>query len=93
MNRIFNRSQKGFYPMTTKTEAKAKADALTILMATAEAVREAGRIPSGTLYAILMGRVDFEGYTRMIDILEGAGLIEKRSHELVWTGPALEVRP
>ena len=66
--------------------------ALAITIATAEAVREARQIPSGTLYAMLMGKVDFEGYQGLLRTLSGAGLIQVMpSHMVVWTGPELEV--
>jgi hypothetical protein len=62
--------------------------ALLVLTAVAETIRELGSVPSGHLYATLMGRMDFEAYTKMLDTLKGAGLItESRSHELVWIGP------
>ncbi len=60
-----------------------------MLTAVSEAIREAGRIPSGTLYAVLMGKVNIAGYEKMIGILKGAGLVEERSHELIWIGPRL----
>ncbi len=70
----------------TKEQLKS---AFTMLTAVSEAIREAGRIPSGTLYAVLMGKVNIAGYEKMIGILKGAGLVEERSHELIWIGPRL----
>lgn len=70
----------------SKDQVKA---AFTMVAAVAEAVREAGRIPSGTLYAALMGKVDLAGYEKLVGILKGAGLVEERSHELIWIGPSL----
>lgn len=71
----------------TKSEVAA---ALKITLAVAEAIREAKEIPSGTLYTILMGRVDFFGYQAMIQNLKNAGLVkETASHLLTWTGPEL----
>ena len=64
---------------------------LTLLFAASEAIREAGEIPSGTLYAVLAGRVDFIGYEKMVRVLKGAGLVaEDRGHLLRWIGPHLE---
>ena len=60
------------------------------MAATAEAIREAGRIPSGTLYAMLMGKMDFQAYSVLIRTLKNAGLVEERTHELIWIGPNLE---
>jgi hypothetical protein len=65
--------------------------ALAITFATAEAIREAREIPSGTLYTMLMSKVDFAGYQCLLGTLTKAGLIEVRaSHMIVWTGPELE---
>lgn len=64
--------------------------ALEMVFAVSEAIREAGEVPSGTLYAFLMGRVSLEGYNKIIGILKGAGLIKESNHLLAWTGPILE---
>lgn len=71
---------------STKEQLKS---AFTMLTAVSEAIREAGRIPSGTLYAVLMGKVDIAGYEKTIGLLKGAGLVEERSHELIWIGPRI----
>lgn len=63
---------------------------LAILLAVSETVREAKRVPSGTVYAALIGRVTFEGYQALIRTLKGAGLIEERAHELIWVGPEVQ---
>lgn len=65
-----------------------------VIMAVSETIRQAKRCPSGTIYAALMGRVDMEGYQRILSILKGAGLIEMtKGGELVWVGPAIAERP
>ena len=46
-----------------------------------------GGVPSGHLWARLDGRMTFETYTSIIGILKRAGLIEERSHLLIWKGP------
>ena len=71
----------------TKEELKA---ALHMLVAVAEAIREAKSVPSGHLYAMLCGKVDAAGYERMIGQLKGAGVVEERNHLLVWCGPQPE---
>ena len=71
---------------TTPTKEQLKA-AFLMLAAVTEAIREAKRIPSGTLYAMLIGKVDLAGYEKMIRMIKGAGLIEEKNHELVWIGP------
>mgnify|MGYP001377281060 CR=1 FL=1 len=64
-------------------------DAIVMAVAIAEAIREVKEVPSGTLYAMLVGRVTMEGYTSIIRTLKGAGLVEETSsHLLRWTGPA-----
>ena len=70
--------------------AEQKKAGLAILLAVSETVREAKRVPSGTVYAALIGRVTFEGYQALIRTLKGAGLIEEKANELIWVGP--EVR-
>lgn len=70
---------------TQQTHADGNA-ALLAALTIAEAIREAGRIPSGTLYAVLMGKIDLEGYGRIIRSLQNAGLIKVVAHELIWTG-------
>jgi len=63
--------------------------AVEILRAVAEMIQSVGQIPSGQLYALLMGKMDIETYERMISTLIGAGLIRReRSHMLVWIGGA-----
>jgi hypothetical protein len=78
--------------MNSPTPAETKA-AMQMTFAVAETIREAGQVPSGTVYAALIGKVTLEGYQKLIGILKGAGLIqEDASHLLRWVGPALEVR-
>lgn len=72
--------------MNDPTQQQVKA-AFAMIAAVAEAVREAGRIPSGTLYAVLCSKVDFAGYEKMVGILKGSGLVEEKNHELIWVGP------
>lgn len=55
--------------------------------ALSEAIRELGEVPSGHLYAHLLGRMSLSAYMSMIDALAGATLITRRNHLLVWIGP------
>ena len=72
------------------TAAQVKA-ALAVTMAVAETIREAGEVPSGTVYAALIGRVSLEGYQSMLRNLKNAGLVEESpAHLLKWIGPKLE---
>ena len=73
---------------TTPTQLRA---GLALTLAVSEAIREAHEIPSGTLYAMLTGQVDYEGYQKLLRILTGAGLIEVMpSHLIRWTGPEVK---
>jgi hypothetical protein len=65
---------------------------LNILAAVAETIREAGEVPSGTIYAALLGKVTMEGYTSLLRTLKGAGLVEEKNHLLRWIGPNIEGR-
>lgn len=70
--------------MSTPEQQKS---AVAVVMAVAETVREAKRCPSGTVYAVLMGRVTMNGYEKILGILKRSGLIEEtKGHELVWIG-------
>jgi hypothetical protein len=73
----------------TPTKEQLKAGLNTVLAVT-EAIREAGEIPSGTLYAVLMGKVDMQGFDKIVSIVTGSSLVEKRGDLLRWVGP--EVR-
>jgi len=62
--------------------------AFQVLKALAEIIRQAGEVPSGELYARLMGKVTLEDYTRLIATLKRTGLVtETPGHLLRWTGP------
>ena len=51
------------------------------------AIRTAGRIPSGHLYASLMGVMGLVQYQRILETLKTAGLIKVTgSHEIIYTG-------
>lgn len=61
--------------------------AFEITVAIAEAIRHAGSIPSGHLYAALMSRLTLHAFEQIINTLKNTGLIEERAHVLRWTGP------
>lgn len=57
------------------------------VIAVAEAIRELGRVPSGHLYAQLMGELSLDAYERIIAILVKQGLVQRTEmQELVWVG-------
>lgn len=75
----------------TPTSAQLQS-AFMLTAAVAEAVREAGEIPSGTVYAAMLSRIDLAGFEALIRTLKGAGLISETAHMLRWIGPTFEVR-
>jgi hypothetical protein len=79
--------------MSALTEAeRARLNASVLAtMAVAEAIRELGSVPSGHLYARLMGQLSLESYETILRTLRGAGLVEQKNHVLRWVGPALEL--
>lgn len=76
-------------PPMTPTRAETRR-AVLLYLAVTETIREAGEVPSGTLYAALMERgCSLETYERIIGVIERAGLIRKSAGGLItWTGPA-----
>ena len=70
--------------MATNEQTKA---AVEIIKAVADTIKNLKRVPSGHLYAHLMGYMDIDQYEQIITILIHAGLIEKTdAHELIWKG-------
>ncbi len=65
---------------------------LAVTLAVTEAIREAGEIPSGTLYALLCAKMDITAYQSMIAMLKRTGLIIETGHMLRWSGPVLEAK-
>ena len=62
--------------------------AMRVVQAVADAVREAGEIPAGTLYAALMqSGCTLERFEWIIGILTEAGVVRREaSHLLRWVG-------
>jgi hypothetical protein len=62
--------------------------AFQALKALAEIIRHAGEVPSGELYARLMGKVTLDDYTRLVGTLKRTGLVtETPGHLLRWVEP------
>lgn len=80
-------SEKGQNEMDKITRVEKANAAIAILRAIAEAIRELKRVPNGHLYARLMGTISYGDYTRAIEIVKNAGLVEEKNHELIWIGP------
>ena len=60
--------------------------ALAIVLAVGEAIKELGSVPSGHLYARLMGQMSLETYNKVIGLLVKTGAIKNEGHLLTWTG-------
>ena len=66
--------------------------AANVVLAVADCIRELGTVPSGHLYARLMGQLDIESYQSVIGTLVRAGVVrEHPSHLLEWIGPTRAV--
>lgn len=76
-------------PTDNKSETRHQLEAaIQALKALAEIIRHAGEVPSGELYARLMGKLTLEDYTRLIRTLKRTGLVtETPGHLLRWVGP------
>jgi hypothetical protein len=73
---------------TKNTQTAQVSAAFQIVAAVAEAIRDLGTVPSGVLYANLMGKLDLAGFEKIVGILKGAQLVSERGHQLTWIGPA-----
>lgn len=51
------------------------------------AIRDLGSVPSGHLYARLMGHMSLDTYNKLIGILKQSNLVEESNHLLTWVGP------
>lgn len=69
--------------MTTQEEVEI---AKRILKAIARAIREAGSIPSGHLYARLMSMLTLDQYNMVIGTLKKMKLVQEDNHLLTWIG-------
>lgn len=73
---------------TTDSSAQDTADMIAFF-ALAEAIRTAGEIPSGHLYAQVMGVMSLGTYGACLQTLKGAKLVEERGNLLRWVGPVV----
>ena len=71
---------------TTVTKERMEA-VFKALVAVSETIRELKQVPSGVLYAQLMGIMDLETYEAMIRTLKNTGLVAEENYLLVWKGP------
>jgi len=60
---------------------------LAVTLALAETLRVAKELPLGMLYVACMGKVDYQGFEKAVDILVNAGVaVRGDNHLLRWTG-------
>src|SRR3990167_948583 len=72
--------------MTTTVQVD---QALSIVQAVADSIREAGRVPAGHLYAALMRHgCSLSSFELVIGVLCDAKLVRHTGNELVWIWPA-----
>ena len=64
--------------------------ALEIIKTLAEVIRSLGSVPSGHLYAHVMGQLSFAQYMSAIDILKRTGLVTEQAHLLAWVEPKVQ---
>lgn len=63
--------------------------AFNVVAALAEAIRVLGSVPSGELYARVMGNLSVQAYDSAIDTLIRARLVSKRNNVIAWIGGSL----
>lgn len=63
---------------------------LDVMIAMTDTIRVAGRVPSGELYAQVMGHMDIHTYNAIVARIKGTGLVIEKSHELIWVGPTVK---
>ena len=69
--------------MTAKVDVTVR-----IVRAVAEVIRELGEVPSGHLYARLMGVLSLDQYQQVVSVLVRAGLVRSQHDCLTWIGGA-----
>jgi hypothetical protein len=67
----------------TREQLAAGLDTMRVVL---ETIRDAGRVPSGTVYAALMNQMDLTAYDRMMALIIGTGLVRLENHVLIWVG-------
>ncbi len=65
---------------------EAQAQWVILLTAVAEAIQALGQVPSGRLYAQLMGKLSLEQYNHIINALKSTGLVTEKNYMLTWVG-------
>lgn len=74
----------------TMKEGNVERASVLMCAAVGECIRDAGPLPSGHLYARLMGKMTLERYQQIIAVLKNAEMVKEEHHELTWIGPEKE---
>lgn len=61
--------------------------AIRFVFDVADAIRDAGDVSNGTLYALMFSGLSYSSYRRTIALLKQSGLVEETDHRLRWVGP------
>jgi hypothetical protein len=76
---------------TKKITMDQASSALMVIKALSEAIREAGKIPQGHLYAMVMDHMSLHLFEGAVRLLVRAGLVRSSSgYVLEWIGPSKE---
>ena len=73
--------------MATVT-SKQMAAGYQMVVAVGQAIKALQRVPSGHLYAHLMGSLTLDEYQTIIGLLKKAGVVREECDELIWNAPA-----
>ena len=80
--------------MKAMSKIEAALKAVQVAHAVAEVIRNLGEVPSGHLYARVMGVMDLRQYEQVIDLLVDAKLVERMPSQLLrCVGPAANPQP
>lgn len=78
-------------PKATANRSQDFKDYASLIVIVGQIIREAKQIPSGTIYAQVMGTLDLRTYNNIIAVLMRTGLVKERNYLLTWVGPEATV--
>ena len=73
--------------VATQVTQNQKDAVMGIVLAVADVIRALGSVPSGHLYARLMGKISLDDYNAVIGALKTAGVVKEENFLLTWVGP------
>ena len=63
-------------------------DAVKVIQAVAETIREVGSCPAGMVYAALMTKgCSLPAFEKIIDVLVNSGVVKRNNNMLIWIDP------